>query len=149
MCPKIHVSSWLTTALWWPSSCGGGHFVRARHARRTPASELPGTETARAANSSDELSWTVYRRERSFRGATSQFRSENEQRVEDRCYGECDKRRGDRQLATHGTIMCLALRLPRLPALVETRPGFLQLQLRSRTLDRLECEQTQANVRLT
>jgi len=49
--PRFTVSSWLRTALCRPSSCGDGHFVRARLARRTPASELPGTETARAANS--------------------------------------------------------------------------------------------------
>jgi hypothetical protein len=98
------------TVTLWRTSCAADTRERAAWHGDSQSGELE----------RGELSWTVYRRERSFRGATSQFRSENQQY---RCYGECDKRRGDRQLATHGTIMCLALRLPRLPALVETRAG--------------------------
>jgi len=41
--------------------CSDGHFVRARHMRRTPARELPGTETSQNDElERGELSWTVY-----------------------------------------------------------------------------------------
>jgi hypothetical protein len=63
---------------------GDGHFVRARHARRTPASQLPGTETSENRElERGELSWAVYHREPLLRGVTSQVRPENEERVEE------------------------------------------------------------------
>jgi hypothetical protein len=51
--------------------CGEGNFVRARHTRRAPSSELPGTETSQHRElERREFRWTLYHREPSFRDPT-------------------------------------------------------------------------------
>lgn len=63
--------------------CGDGYFVRARHVRRTPARELPRTQTGQNDElERGELSWTVYHGNHILGDATSRSRLESEQRIE-------------------------------------------------------------------